>query len=79
MSEKRKYLLACVLMNVGILVAVGWGLVSILGLVGVVAYSAKWYEVVRALGPAGIAVMVLGGTLCRWDLRGMKERIQADS
>jgi hypothetical protein len=78
MSEKQKYNLARVLINLGALLAFAWGVVSVLGLFDVMDYSAKWYEIVRAIGPAGIALLVLGMTLCRWDLRGMKERVRSE-
>ena len=78
MSEKQKYRLASLLMSFGAVVSAGWGVVSILGLFDVVAYSARWYEVVRAFGPMGMFVFAMGGLLCRWDLRGMRERIQAE-
>lgn len=78
MSEKQKYNLARLLMSIGGLVSVGWGVVSVLGLFGVVAYSSKWYEVVRAIGPMGILLFVVGGLLCRWDLPGMRERVREE-
>jgi hypothetical protein len=50
---------------------------SILGLFDVVEYDSKLYGIVRALGPAGIALFAVGGTLCGWDLRGMREQARA--
>jgi hypothetical protein len=78
MSVRRKYVYARALLFVGGIVSAVWGVVSLLGLFDLASDASDFPRVVRALGPLGIIMVIVGGALCGWNLPELKKLAQEE-
>lgn len=78
MNARQRLTWSTWLMLCGVVLCLGWFVVSVGDLFDLTSGSGGIWKVLRSLGPIGMGFALLGGILCRWDLPALRREVKDD-
>ena len=78
MQARQRLTYATYLLLGGALLSLGWVIVSFVFLFELGDESLGIWRVLEALGPLGLIMVILGGSLCRWDLPALRREVRGE-
>ena len=79
MSPTARYRLTVALFLLGAPLCLGWAAVSLAAFFDLLPEGSTPARILGALGPLGVILVIVGGTLCRWDLPALRRQAEEDS